>query len=155
MISAGARYYIRVVIQKQFSSNDGILLFGLLCLVAAISILLNIFDQMYLLAAAESGNLVNVSLPPDFIEQSYYFQKMVTVSLVLTWLAIVSVKFSYLFLFKRLIGRIPHMARYWWIAAVYNAMISLYGAIVYGVACPHYYTLRACKCSLTAIPGIC
>lgn len=155
MISACARYYIRIFVQKQFSSDDGILLFGLLCLVAAISILLKVFDQMYIVGASESGNLVHVPLPADFIEESYYFQKMVTFSLVLTWFAIVSVKFSYLFLFKRLIGRIPHMIRYWWIAAVYNAMISIYGAIVYGVACPNYYSIKARKCSPTTIPGMC
>lgn len=155
MISACARYYIRVFVQKQFSSDDGILLFGLLCLVAAVSVLLNTFDQMYVVAAPESGNLDHVSFPADFIEQSYYFQKMVTVSLVLSWLALVSVNFSYLLLFKRIIGRIPHMVRHWWIAAVYNAMMSIYGAIVYGVACPHYDSPTSGKVSPNAIPGIC
>jgi len=143
MISACARYYIRIHIQKQFSSDDGILLFGIACLIAAIGILLNIVDKLYLVGASESGNLVNVPLPGDFIEQAFEFQKMVTVALVLTWSAIVSVKFSYLFLFRRLIGRLPRMVTYWWIAVVYNGMISIYGAIVYGVACPNYYSLKA------------
>lgn len=147
MISACARYYIRIFIQKQFSSDDGILLFGLACLIAAIGVLLTIVDKMYLIGASESGNLTDVPLPDDFIEQAYVFQKMVTVSLVLTWCSIVSVKFSYLFLFRRLIGRIPKMTTYWWIAVVYNAMISIYGGIVYGVACPDFYSLKACKCN--------
>lgn len=145
MVSVCARFYIRVVIQKQFSSDDGILLFGIACLIVAIGLLFTFIDKMYIVGAAESGNLVSVSLPADYIEQSFEFQKMVTVALVLTWCSIVSVKFSYLFLFRRLISRLPGMMVYWWIAAVYNGMISIYGAIVYGVACPEFYTLRACQ----------
>ncbi|KAL8835183.1 MAG: hypothetical protein Q9170_003429 [Blastenia crenularia] len=143
MLSVCARFYIRVVIQKQFSSDDGILIFGIACLIVAIGLLLTFIDKMYIVGTAESGNLISVSLPADYIEQSFNFQKMVTVALVLTWCSIVSVKFSYLFLFRRLINRLPGMMVYWWIAAVYNGMISIYGAIVYGVACPEFYTLRA------------
>ncbi|KAL8860684.1 MAG: hypothetical protein Q9178_003037 [Gyalolechia marmorata] len=147
MVSACARYYIRIYVQKQFTSDDGILLFGLMCLIAAISVLLNFIDQMYVVGTSESGNLVHVSLPSNFIEQAYFFQKMVTVSLVLTWCSIVAVKFSYLFLFKRLVKGLPQMVTYWWIAAIYNAMISLYGGIVYGVACPNYYSLKSLQCA--------
>lgn len=147
--SACARYYIRIWVQKQFSSDDGILLFGIACLVVAIGLLVTIIDEMYVVGTSESGNLVNVPLPSDFIEQAYEFQKMVTVALILTWCTIVSVKFSYLFLFRRLISRMPRMTAYWWIATVYNALISIYGAIVYGVECPHYYSLKACKYQCT------
>lgn len=143
MISACARYYIRIHIQKQFSSDDGILLFGIACLIAAGGIFLSIMDKLYLIGASESGNVVNVPIPGDLVQQAYAFQEMVTVALVLTWCAIVSVKFSYLFLFRRLIGRVPKMITYWWIAVVYNAIISIYGGIVYGVVCPHFYSPEA------------
>ncbi|KAL9030669.1 MAG: hypothetical protein Q9196_001235 [Gyalolechia fulgens] len=145
-MSVCARFYIRVVIQKQFSSDDGILLFGIACLIVAIGLLLNYIDEMYIVETAESGNLVSVSLPANYIEQSFDYQKMATIALVLTWCSIVSVKFSYLFLFRRLINRLPGMMAYWWIAAVYNGLISVYGAVVYVVACPEYYTLRALRC---------
>ena len=146
MVSACAHYYIRTHVQKQFTSDDGILLFGLMCLIAAIGVLLKSIDQIYVVGASESGNLMNVSLPSNYIEQAYFFQKMVTVSLVLTWCSIVAVKFSYLFLFRRLVKGLPQMVTYWWIAAIYNAIISVYGSIVYGVVCPNYYSLIACEC---------
>ncbi|KAL8792681.1 MAG: hypothetical protein Q9195_004741 [Heterodermia aff. obscurata] len=142
MCSVCARYYIRVYVQKQFSSDDGILLFGVACLIVAIGLLLKLADEMYVVGSQESGNLIGVAVPSNFIDQAYYFQKMVTVALILTWLTIVSVKFSYLFLFRRLIGRMPKMMAYWWFVAGYNALISVYGAIVYGVECPYYYTLK-------------
>lgn len=147
MCSVCARYYIRVYIQKQFSSDDGILLFGVACLIVAIGLLFKFADKMYIVGSQESGDLIGVPLPGDFIEQAYDFQKLVTVALILTWLTIVSVKFSYLFLFRRLIGRMPKLIAYWWFAAVYNAVISTYGAIVYGVECPHFYSLKNCKSS--------
>ena len=145
MTSACARYYIRIQVQKEFSSDDGILLFGICCLIVAIGLLLNFVDKMYIVGASESGNLVGVSLPDDFIEQAYDFRKWSTVALVLTWSAIVTVKFSYLFLFRRLVGRMPQMSMYWWFAAAYNGIISIYGAIVYVVACPDFYTIKACE----------
>ncbi|KAL8943451.1 MAG: hypothetical protein Q9211_000983 [Gyalolechia sp. 1 TL-2023] len=157
-MSVCARFYIRVVIQKQFSSDDGILLFGIACLIVAIGLLLNYIDEMYIVETAESGNLVSVSLPANYIEQSFDYQKMATIALVLTWCSIVSVKFSYLFLFRRLINRLPGMMAYWWIAAVYNGLISVYGAVVYVVACPEYYTLRAplaCTLCLTILTIMC
>ncbi len=151
MISACARYYIRIHVQKQFSSDDGIVLFVIACLIAASGILLSIVDKLYLVGASESGDLVTVPLPGDFIEQACEFQKMVTVALIPTWCAIVSVKFSYLFLFRRLIGRLPRMITYWWIAVLYNAIISIYGAIVYGVVCSNFYSPTAREFSLIVI----
>lgn len=144
MTSVCARYFIRIYVQKQFSSDDGVLLFGVACLIVAMGLMLKVKDQMYVVGANETGDLANVPLPEDFLEQSYYFQKIVTVALLLTWFSIVSVKFSYILLFKRLIDRMPNMNTYWWVVAVYNGVISIYGAIVYGVACPYYYSLQGC-----------
>ena len=145
--SACARYYVRIRIQKEFTSDDGILLLGIVCLIVAMGLLGTFIDKMYVIGASEAGNVVGVPLPSDFIQQAYDFQKLVTVALVLTWTAIVCVKFSYLFLFRRLISRLPHMTTFWWFAVVYNAVVSVYGVIIYGVACPHYNSLKACQSS--------
>ena len=144
LASACARYYVRVRVQREFSIDDGILLLGIACLIVAMGLLATFIDNMYVVGASEAGNIVGVPLPADFIQQAYYFQKMVTVALVLTWTAIVCVKFSYLFLFRRLISRLPHMTTYWWFAVVTNALISIYGGIIYGVACPHFNSLKSC-----------
>ena len=143
--SVSTRCYIRFHIQKQFSLDDGILLFGVACLAAAIGLLMAFIDRMYVVSASESGDFPNTPIPADFAEQSYSFQKLVDVALVLTWFSIVSVKFSYLFLFRRLISRIPQLVTYWWIAAVFNGVISIYGSIVYGVVCRDFYSVKASK----------
>ena len=147
MISSCARFYIRIGVQKTFSIDDGVLLFGICCLIAGMGLLLHFDDKMFLVGATESG-MPNIQLPSDFIEQAFDFQKLVTVALILTWCAIVSVKFSYLFLFRKLIDRLPRMITYWWFVVAFNGIISAYGAAVYIAACPDFYSLKSCKCFL-------
>lgn len=107
-------------------------------------LLFTFIDKMYLVGATEIG-MPGIMLPPDFIEQAFDFQKLVAIALILTWCSIISVKFSYLFLFKRLIDRMPLLLMYWWVVFVFNAITSAYGAAVYIVACPDFYNLKSCK----------
>ena len=144
IVSVCSRYYIRIKIQREFSIDDGILLFGVLCLITAMGLLPTFLDEQYIVTGAlEYGDPNGAPLPDNFIEQAFRSQKFNVLAMVLTWISIVCVKFSYLFLFKRLITRLPYMVGYWWFAAGYNTLISIYGATVYGVACPHFYSLKA------------
>lgn len=108
------------------------------------AVLFPMINKMYLVGAAvvEIPGLV---LPPDFLLQAWEFEKLAAVALILTWCSIVSVKFSYLFLFKKLISRMRPMIIYWWFAAVFNAIISAYGVTVYIAACPYFYSQRSRK----------
>ena len=36
------------------------------------------------------------------------------------------------------------MIKYWWFVVVFTILSSIYGTIVYWIACPYYYNLRAC-----------
>ncbi|KAL9133287.1 MAG: hypothetical protein Q9175_005537, partial [Cornicularia normoerica] len=99
-------------------------------------------DKLYLVGAAEADT-PGIGLPSDFIEETFDLQKLVVVALILTWCSIASVKFSYLFLFKKLIGRLPPMIIYWWFVAAFNAIISAYGTAVYIAACPDFYSFKS------------
>ena len=96
-------------------------------------------DKLYLVEALE-GDSVPIGLPVDFLQQVFDFEKLVTGALVLTWCSIISVKFSYLFLFRKLIDRLRPMKIYWYIAVVFNAVVSIYGLIIYAVVRPWYCT---------------
>lgn len=146
LVSACARFYIRIRIQKSFAIDDGILLIGIACLISATAVLFTAFDKMYLVGAAEAG-ASGLTFPLDFMEQAFDFQKLAVVSLILTWCCIVSVKFSYLLLFRTLADRIRPMAIYWWFAAIFNAIVSAYGAAVYILACPDFYNMKSCMSS--------
>ena len=99
-------------------------------------------DRMYLVQALLNGLLADI--PPDFLQQSYDFHKWITVSLMLAWCAIMAVKFSFLFLFRKLIDRIRPLVIYWWVVTAFNVIVLGYGLSIYYITCPYYDDPRAC-----------
>ena len=100
-------------------------------------------DKMYLILAL-STHLPGAKIPPDPLQQAYGFHKWVTIVLMLAWSAIMAVKFSFLFLFKKLIDRIKPMMIYWWVITVFNVIVLGYGLAVYYVSCPYYEDPKIC-----------
>ena len=144
-IACCVRFYIRVRIQKQLSIDDGFLLFGLGCLSSAIGVLFTFIDDIYTSEAFSLGD-TSFQFTPTFLEQSNIYHLRVTVVLMLSWCAIGSVKLSYLFLFRRLVDRLPRMMLYWWFALTFNLAVIGYGIAVYYVACPYYFTFQQREC---------
>ena len=132
-----ARFYIRIRIQRAFSLDDGILLFGLACLTCAEGLLFVFRDDMYLIEAIlmRPGQTV---IPKNFMDSAYSYQKWVAATLLLLWMAIASVKFSFLFLFRKLIDRLRPLVVYWWIVLAFNLVAVFLGISNYLLACPHY-----------------
>ena len=141
-MSVTVRYYVRFFIQKQLSIDDGILLFGILCLISAMVLLFIFVDNLYLVEALE-GNNIPSDLPVDFLQGVSDFERYVVGAMVLTWCSIISVKFSYLFLFRKLIDRVRSIVIYWWVAVVFNALIAIYGIIIYAGVRPWYCTTNS------------
>ena len=119
------------------------LLFGSSCLIVAV-VLFRFIDETYLVGALQQGT-PDISLPSNFISHAFDFDKLSTVTNVLTWCLLISVKFSYLFPVKKLIDRIRPMIISWWATAVFNSIASVYAAAVYGAVCPYYHSTKACK----------
>ena len=108
-------------------------------------------DDLFLVEALE-GNTIPADLPVDFLKHVLDFEKLVVGAMVLTWCAIISVKFSYLFLFRKLIDRIRPMILYWWVAVVYNALISMYGIVIYAYVRPWYCTAISGTSRILTLP---
>lgn len=104
-------------------------------------------DTMYVVEAILFGSPDDAITPPDFLQKSFDYQKLVTIALTLTWLSIASVKFSFLFFFRKLIDRIRSLMIYWWCVTIFIAAASLYGSTVYCLVCPYWYNLKSCKSS--------
>jgi hypothetical protein len=118
-------------VQKRLFADDGFLLLGVCCLSSAMGVLYTMFDKMYLAQALILKAFNEVNIPPDFIQQTFDYHKMVWVVLFLTWTAIMSVKFSFLFLFRALISRIRPMMIYWWSVTIFNVALLGYGFAAY------------------------
>ena len=132
-----ARYYIRIAIQKEFALDDAFLAFGMTCLIAAMVLLHINMDNMYFTETLIYAPMKLGGPPgPQDLNHVFEFRKLVTASLILTWVTMMAVKFSFLALFKRLIDRVHSMIRYWWVVAAFNLAVTGYGASVYIVPCP-------------------
>ncbi|KAK2853312.1 hypothetical protein FQN49_005192 [Arthroderma sp. PD_2] len=146
-VAAIARAYIRIRIQRQVSWDDIFLAFGLCSLSTALIIFYTIaIDKVYLTLAVQFNETAGITLPPDIIQISFDFQKWVQVTTILLWLAVMSVKFSFLTLFKTLVSGIRSLNTYWWVATFINIGILGYGCVVNHISCPYYYTLENIQC---------
>ena len=146
LVSLCARYYIRIIVQKEFALDDGFLAFGTACLIAAMAVLYINMGNMYLIEALTYAPALFTSQPPD-LNRVFEFRKLVTASLILTLVAMMAVKFSFLALFRRLIDRIPSLIKYWWFVVSFNLAVTGYGASVYVVTCPHFSGPKVSKYS--------
>ena len=126
LVSLAIRLYIRLYLQKRFSVDDGLIVFGVLLLIAAMGMLYYFVDMMFL-AEALLLHDNNVGLSSDIIEQSLDFEKWAAISLITTWVAVNSVKLSFLSLFRKLIDRLRPMVIYWWFVLAYTIAVALYG----------------------------
>ncbi|KAL8725053.1 MAG: hypothetical protein Q9181_006557 [Wetmoreana brouardii] len=145
IISVCARYYIKIAVLKDFALDDVFLAFGTACLVAAMAVLYINMGDMYYTEALTYAPTLFASQPPD-LNRVYEFRKLVTASLILTWIAMMAVKFSFLALFRRLIDRIPPLIKYWRVVVVFNVAVTGYGASVYVIACPHFSGAKVVSC---------
>ena len=137
IFSVSARLYIRLRIQKHFGIDDGIVLFGTACLIAAIAVILLYIDRMYMVEAfTYYGPEAEFTLDP--IQNIYFFHDILITVLCLTWSVLVAVKFCFLVLFKKLVDRMQPMVTWWWFAAIFNAVVSVTGLVVGIAGCPHY-----------------
>lgn len=101
-------------------------------------------DNMYLTEAVTFAP-TRFTLQPQDLNRVFDFRKLVTASLILTWVAMMAVKFSFLALFKRLIDRIPPLIKYWRVVVAFNLAVTAYGASVYVIACPHFSGIKVGK----------
>ena len=134
IISVCARYYIRLAVQKEFGLDDAFVALGTACLVAGMVILYINMDNLYFIQAITRAP-TRFPFHPQDLNRLIAFRKMVLQSLILTWVAIVAVKFAFLALFWRLIDRIPSLIKYWRVVVAFNLAVTGYGFSVYPDKC--------------------
>ncbi|KAL8902465.1 MAG: hypothetical protein Q9207_004686 [Kuettlingeria erythrocarpa] len=83
---------------------------------------------------------------PQDLNRLFNFRQRVTASLILTWMAMMAVKFSFLALFKRLIDRMHSLNVYWWVVVAFNLAVTGYGAAVYIIPCPEFRSRKVVNC---------
>lgn len=152
-----SRFYIRVWVQKEFSADDAFLVVAICCLICAVVVMYSVtLGKMYkvqvlsaALPTAMSAGLPIEDMPPDapFLQPIHDYLKWITVVCPLAWCSVMAVKFSFLFLFRKLIDRIPALITYWWFVVAFNVVAFGYGFSIDFLICP-YYNDRTALCTL-------
>ena len=142
ILAVVARFGIRIFVQKSFSVDDGFVVFGTGCLVTAFVVLLHELDTEYMIEAYVF-NVPGLELSPDFFDKAISIQKTTAIIITLSWCAVASVKFSFLFLFRKLISRVRSLLVFWWVTVIVNLAVFGFGLSVYFIACQGLFTIEA------------
>ncbi|KAG9241619.1 hypothetical protein BJ878DRAFT_395507, partial [Calycina marina] len=141
------RFYIRFYVQRKLEADDVFLVLGFCCLLGGFGALFVFINPMYMLTGLQFGGPeILDSLPPDWLEIAYAYHQNSDITLTLTWVAIVCVKFSFLFFFRKLVDRSSSYILYWRLALAVNILVAIYGFMVYFIACPHLTGISSLSC---------
>lgn len=133
-----ARIAIRLRYQKGLAVDDAWVIFAVVCLMAALGLLIACLSYIY-------TNDPNANIP-DLFEQVEWLRKLSTPFLDLTFTSIFAVKFSFLFLFKALIGNVRSIRIYWWTVVVTTTAGWAFGVVVFSLPCLMYgFNYNTCE----------
>ena len=130
-----------------FSLDDVFLLTGLACITGMFGLLYGVVDDAYATNAVLQPDGLALALQAGFIQKLFRYKKRIDIILMLAWGAILCVKLSYLFLFRKLIDRLRYMRIYWWFVLIYVMGTSGYVFAIYYLVCPYYDDFKASECS--------
>lgn len=115
--------------------EDGLLFLACVCLTGETILLYIAIPNIYFVQGLSKGNKSEVSLT-EIVEKINWFQKADSAFLVITWITIFLVKFSYLCFFRRLINRLGQIIRYWKVVIIFNIIAFIFCIIDSFVNCP-------------------
>ena len=127
MIAFACRIYIRTFVVRQFYTEDGLILFAVLALCSttglAISNLISLYESLAVILHGP-----NLSLLAKTLDKIPEISRRNNAAAMLWWCVIYPVKLAFLFLFRRLVVRLPKVYSWWWWASAIT-MLSWAGSI--------------------------
>ncbi|MCJ1437073.1 hypothetical protein MMC27_006458 [Xylographa pallens] len=146
IISYATRTYIRAIFLKQFSTEDALLLFAVICLCCATGLAYSAMQAQYdslavILNGAEGGLIFTLldELPEISREEN--------AAATIWWFVIVPVKIAYLFFFRRLISRLRDLNIWWWCVIVFTITAGLACVAASWLTCPYFTATGVLSCS--------
>ena len=143
IIAFSVRTYVRIVL-KQFSPEDVMLAFALICLCATTGLTYTILQDQYnalqvILQGGESGLL------SQLIGKVPTITKKEDAASTLWWIIIYTIKMAFLLFFRRLIARLPKLNAWWWGATTFTILAGVVCVVDNWLTCP-YFTIEKVLC---------
>lgn len=138
IITASSRVFIRrrLLIQR-FQIDDWLLLLACICLTSETILLFITIPHLYFVQNLGKSPSLGVSISIErILEEIKWFQRGDCAFLVVTWMAIFFVKFSFLFFFRRMIDRLRKIVIYWKVIVVANLFIFVFSVLEGFLVCP-------------------
>ncbi|MCJ1389307.1 hypothetical protein MMC18_002163 [Xylographa bjoerkii] len=137
IISYATRTYIRAIFLKQFSTEDGFLLFAVICLCCATGLAYSSMQAQYdslavIINGAEGGLIFTL------LDELPQISKEENAAATLWWFVIVPVKMAYLFFFRRLISRLRNFNIWWWCVIAFTIPAGLACVAASWLTCPYF-----------------
>ncbi|MCJ1402777.1 hypothetical protein MMC11_005998 [Xylographa trunciseda] len=146
IISYAIRTYIRAIFLKQFSTEDALLLFAVICLVGTTALAYSTMQAQYdsvavILNGAEGGLIFSL------LDELPEIAKKADAAATLWWFVIVPVKLAYLFFFRRLISRLRDLNIWWWCVIAFTIPAGLACVAAGWLTCPYFTAIGVLSCS--------
>lgn len=129
------RTAFRVYAFRRLDADDYFLIIAILTLSAAVGLTAFIIPLAMLQNQVSLGQFTP---GPSFPYQMLMAKKLEEASTITVWICIYSLKFSYMFLFKKLVDRVRHVRRWWWIVFALLVPSALVGSAFDWTICPNY-----------------
>lgn len=137
-LAAIARTVIQLKKRRPLSVDDAFFAFSCVCLCASTILLYQLMSGLYFDQKVVSDpSAVSFKMAIKIIPELLKVQRLSYAHLTLTWTAIFSVKFSFLFFFKLLIKRLTNLNVYWRVVVWINAVVFVLCVSDIFIACPH------------------
>lgn len=133
-IVAGGRIFTTFYNSRRFAVDDGFFLFALVTLISGTTVLYLDVPYIYLQENVEAGLRAT---PADIVPLLLHSEKLQYAAATLLGTTIMSVKFSFLFLFRNLIQQQKKLSILWWCTFVFlipTAAILMFSDFI---ACPY------------------
>lgn len=143
LLAVMTRFIIRFYVQKQkLLIDDGFLVIALGCLLTSLAAMYTeVLDRMYYIVELQN-EAPGVTRTEDWLMIYHQFHKWVTICNMAGWCAVMAIKFSFLFFFRRLAERLQYFNYYCGFLIVYNIGCLGHGVAVYYIGCPFYFDDR-------------
>jgi hypothetical protein len=142
VLTTSVRLGVKIQNHRWLEIDDGFLLLALCCSLVAWAFVWQIRDLIYLQMEMALGM---TQIDVEDLDSMLVYFKWNNASMVLAWMAVYSVKFSFMFFFRKLTSRVRSLEIYWWSIMGVLIRTAIFSAFLRFWICTDFSMTYICK----------
>lgn len=141
MLATIGRVAIRFRYQNRLFADDYVLLFGCSSLIAAFTLIIVMFEDIYFDMSLILGSpelVLQESATAGFVNRILKYQQLSFSTEVMCWVTIFAVKMSYLLFFRQMLDRVRALLTYWAVTVGVVVVSGIFCICSIFISCPHF-----------------